>query len=721
MLLTFISLVIVSCISCNKSDTILIENFEAGNYAEWTETGTAFKNGPSGGEDSHQMVASLGTGFASSVNPENEPATGTLTLPQFMIEHNTIHFLLGAHEIHFLPNTEFDPEKLTIQLLIENKVVRSKTPDEFHAMFRRAWDVSEFKEKEAQIRIVDNDDRMWAHIDVDEIVHNNIPVDGKKIERELWISKPILNFPVKEGAERSYLEIFTDGKQIRGMDVELATDDIDYWVVTDLGPWMGKEIQLSTRLFAENYPKLLDKLTFADQILDSKDLYQEKLRPQFHFSSKRGWINDPNGLVYYDGEYHLFYQHNPYGWDHSRNDYNKTWGHAVSTDLVHWKEMAGAIHPDHLGPIYSGSSVVDHKNTTGFQTGDEKPIVCIYTSAGGRSPWSVGRKFTQSIAYSNDRGRTFTIYEKNPVQVNLDHINRDPKVIWHEPSNQWIIVLHFDERAMAFFTSDDLKTWEKQSEFENPYLIDCPELFELPVDGDKKNKKWVIYGGSGAYHIGDFDGKKFIPETKLIQYNFGNAFYASQTFSNTPEERRVQIAWALIPTPGMPFNMSMLFPVELTLRTTDDGIRMFALPVKEIKNIYSKKHTWNDFKLEPGQIILSDIKGELFDIDIEFELGEAESFGFVIHDMSISFNSNENLLSCGEEEADLRPVEGKIKMRILVDRLSVEIFANEGRVYMPMRNNSYIEKSKNILSVFTKGADLNIKSLVVKELSCIWK
>jgi sucrose-6-phosphate hydrolase SacC (GH32 family) len=283
------------------------------------------------------------------------------------------------------------------------------------------------------------------------------------------------------------------------MDVALTANDIDYWVVADLSQWQGQQIQIRTRQYSGHNPSLLDRITFADDILDSDDLYDEPLRSQFHFTTKRGWINDPNGLVYYDGEYHLFYQHNPYGWDHSRNDYNKTWGHAISTDLVHWTEQPGAIHPDHLGPIYSGSSVVDHHNTTGFQTGGEKPILCIYTSAGGRSPWSKGNKFAQSIAYSNDRGRTFHTYEGNPVQPNLDYINRDPKAVWHEPSAQWVIVLHFDERAMAFFTSSDLKTWELQSELESEILVDCPELFELPVDGNKQNKKWVLYGGSGHY------------------------------------------------------------------------------------------------------------------------------------------------------------------------------------------------------------------------------
>jgi sucrose-6-phosphate hydrolase SacC (GH32 family) len=220
--------------------------------------------------------------------------------------------------------------------------------------------------------------------------------------------------------------------------------------------------------------------------------------------------------------------------------------------------------------------------------------------------------------------------------------------------------------------------------------------------------------------IGEFDGKKFKPDTKEIQFHYGNCFYASQTFSNISESdgRRIQMAWGVIPTWGMPFNMILLFPVELTLRTTGEGIRLFAYPVKEIENIYSKEYTWSDFKLEPGQNILSGIEGELLDIDAEFEVTEAESFGFVFNGLPVSYNMKKNLLSCGEEEAELKPVDGKIRLRILVDRVSVEIFANNGRLYMPIR--AYIKDEERGLTVFTKGGDTKISSLKVYQLKSIW-
>jgi sucrose-6-phosphate hydrolase SacC (GH32 family) len=271
---------------------------------------------------------------------------------------------------------------------------------------------------------------------------------------------------------------------------------------------------------------------------------------------------------------------------------------------------------------------------------------------------------------------------------------------------------------MAFFTSDDLKTWKYQSEFESRYFKDCPELFQLAVDGNENNKKWIIYSGPGAYYVGDFDGKRFKPETEIIQYSRGNCFYASQTFSNAPKGRRIQMAWGIIPMKGMPFNQQLLFPVELTLHTTDEGLRMFAYPVKEIESIHAKEHHWADVKLKPGQNILSNVRGELFDIDAQFDVGDAYEFGFMINGFSVKYNVDKNELSCGRSKADLKPIDGKIRLRILVDRVSIEVFANDGRVYMPMR--AIPQPDERGLEVFTKGGGTEINSLTVHELKSIW-
>jgi len=712
----------VKLYSQSQSDPIVIENFDGSLYGDWKVEGNAFGEKPAGGQGSHQMLGFLGTGFASSAGSgRRDTSAGNLTSPPFVIKRKSIHFLIGADELFFLPGSQ-QYGNLAVQLLVNDEVVRMTIPRKFHAMFWESWDVSEFMGKSVQIKIIDNDKRTGAHIDVDQIVQSDIPPGGALLSRRIKITKPVLNFPVEEKGMRQFIECIVDGKPVRSMDVALAADEIEYWAFTDVSPWLGKEMTIRTRQFFGS-PNILDKISAENGLLDADNLYHEPLRSQFHFSPKRGWLGDANGLVFYDGEYHLFYQHNPYSGDHSRNDYNKSWGHAVSTDLVHWTELPDAVYADSLGSIYSGSSVVDEFNTAGFKTGKEKSIVAMFTYAGNRNPWSEGKPegkpFTQAIAYSNDRGRTFTKYKGNPVLENMEYVNRDPKVFWYEPGKKWVMVMHFDGRTMAFFNSKDLKTWEFRSQFETK-LRDCPELFSLPVDGDETNRKWILYGGSGNYYIGAFDGKEYKSETGVIKYSYGNCFYASQTFNNMPQKdgRRIQIAWGRIPTPGMPFSQIMLFPVELTLKSTTDGLRMFANPIKEIENIHAEKHEWTNVRPMPGENILSDIQGELFDIVAEFVTAGAGEFGFAINGIPIVYNIDKCTLACGESKANLKPDNGKIRLRILVDRVSMEIFANDGKMYMPIRANAV--DGKKGLALFTKGGNTTIGLLKVYQLKSIW-
>jgi len=505
------------------------------------------------------------------------------------------------------------------------------------------------------------------------------------------------------------IHFIIDDKIVREFKVSLAIGEPDFWVFLDVSEFKGKKATL--QIIEEN--EAFVKIYQANSYPREENIYKEHLRPQFHFSTRRGWINDPNGLVYYDGEYHLFYQHNPYDWNPGTNEVNITWGHAVSKDLIHWKELRDAIHPDNLGVVFSGSAVVDKLNTTGFQSGDEKPIVCIYTSAGGGNPLSKGKPFTQSIAYSNDRGRTFTKYSGNPVQDEIEPSNRDPKVIWHEPTNQWVIVLYLEGNVMGFFTSKDLKSWQLHGRYGRKRFHECPELFQLSIDGDQHNKKWILYAGNGRYDIGQFDGKKFIPDIKGITFSYGNCFYASQTFNNVPEEdgRRIQIAWGANPMPGMPFNQQMLFPVELALRTTEDGPRMFAQPINEIKKLYGKNWIYQDKVIEEGQHpILEENKNEIhYDISAEFEIGSAERFGVIINNIQISYEIKEQKFYCQECHASLKPVEGKIKFRILVDSTTLEIFANDGQIYMPIRTHINITELSELYSKF--GTDFNITEI----------
>lgn len=423
--------------------------------------------------------------------------------------------------------------------------------------------------------------------------------------------------------------------------------------------------------------------------LTTAPLYQENYRPQFHFSSAKNWLNDPNGLVFYKGEYHLFFQHNPNGikWG------NMTWGHAVSSDLVHWKQLDHAIHPDELGTIFSGSAVVDWQNTSGFGKDGEPPLVCIYTSA--------GKPYTQSIAHSLD-GRTFTKYEKNPVLDNMARGDRDPKVIWHEPTKQWIMILYVKKERFDLFRSPNLKDWTPLPTVAFKGAHECPDLFPMPLDADPEQIKWVIASADGAYVVGEFDGSEFKSEHGPVGSAFG---YAVQTFSDEPQGRRIQIGWLRSggkPYPGMPFNQQMTAPTELTLRSTPDGPRLFRLPVKEIEVLRGKVHTWDDKPIVPGANFLGGLTHDLYDIEGEVQAGTSQEVGFIVRGKKVP----------------LHFVDGRAKFRMLVDRITIEVFEDDGAQAQAM---TFMPDDKAApLELYTTGGEARVVSLKVYELRTAW-
>ncbi|MBT3199454.1 MAG: hypothetical protein HN350_06015 [Phycisphaerales bacterium] len=443
-------------------------------------------------------------------------------------------------------------------------------------------------------------------------------------------------------------------------------------------------------------------------------VYSERYRPQFHYTTQKGWINDPCGLVYFDGEYHIFNDHNPFGLGIPGQLNHKTkppsrWSHAVTKDFVHWTEMPIAILPDKLGAIFSGSGVVDKNNTAGF---GKNAIVLCYTSA--------GVPFSQSLSYSNDRGRTWIRYAKNPVVPNqkVDKTERDPRVFWHKQTKRWVMGLHLRKGHARFFTSPNLKDWTHASDFKHPSIHECPDLFELPVDGDAKKTKWILYGAGFQYFIGTFDGKKFTPETGPIRGDYGRNFYAAQTWTNSPDSRRVQIAWMVRSRfPGMPFNQQQSFPCVLMLRKTAKGLRLFRWPVKEIEKIHAKAINLKNRTLEPGENLKPDLTGDLFDIEIQIEPGKATEFGMKLHETAIIYTSGK-INSIGRT-AGVMLNDGVLSLRILVDRTSVETFVNNGEVSL---TTAFVPKNINTaLEFYAKGAPVTIRTLRVTKLKSSWQ
>jgi fructan beta-fructosidase len=705
-------LLVIPASAFAQREDVLIADFESETYGEWTVTGEAFGPGPAQGALPGQMDVAgyegerLVNSFAGG-----DDSTGTLTSPEFTIERNHINFLIGGGN---------HPGEACINLLVGGEAVRTASgpndqPGGSETLEWASWDVSDLDGRTAVIEIVDRRKGGWGHINIDQITQSDTPSGSAPAEIELAVSHRYLHLPVKNGERQVRMRVSVGDDVVDEFTIELAQGEPDFWVFLDMEPYVGREATISVeRLPLESTG--LSSLSFSDEVPGASELYNERYRPQFHFSSRRGWNNDPNGLVLYEGEWHMYYQHNPYGWGWG----NMHWGHAVSSDLVHWEELPIAIYPREFGDwAFSGGAVVDWNNTAGFQTGDEPPIVAFYTSTGRG----------ECVAYSNDRGRTFTDYEGNPV---VRHQGRDPKVIWHEQAQHWVMAVYDETHAdgvpiqrIAFYSSNDLKEWTFTSALDG--YFECPEIYELPVDDDWTFAKWVVYAADGAYAIGNFDGHTFTPEHEgKHAFNFGDCFYASQTFSDVPsapcppgDGRRIQVAWGRTGHASMPFNQQMNFPVELTLRTTPEGIRQFAEPVREIELLHDESHEFENVSLNDSDNPLSGISAELFHIEADIEVGDASRIELTVRGLPIVYEVASETLACKNSTATVPLEEDRLHLELLADRLSLEIFAGHGRVYMPMA--AVLADGPETLSIHAFGGTATGSSIEVHELKSAWE
>jgi fructan beta-fructosidase len=693
------------------AEDIVVADFEQGSYAPWTTTGEAFGSRPANGGLPGQMGVEgfKGQGLVNSFH-NGDDSTGALTSPEFQINRKYIGFLIGGGK----------RDTLALQLLVDNKVVRTATgpnskPGGSEALAQESWDVSDLAGQSAVIRIIDEAKGGWGHINVDHIVLTDTKPKGlvNNVERTLAATTNFLHIPIKNGAPKRSVTLLVDGKPIVENSIELADSSPDWWAPMEISQWKGQTLTLRVDKLHEE-SQALSSIQQSDFYTDSTDMYREPLRGQFHFSPRRGWNNDPNGCVYYNGEYHLFFQHNPYGWGWG----NMHWGHAVSKDLVHWTELSEALLPDDMGPMYSGSAVVDWNNTSGFGKDGQPPLVLFYTAAGSPT--------VQGMAYSND-GRTFHKYEGNPIIKEVTDGNRDPKVFWHDPSKQWVLILYVEwkgKHTMHFYNSPDLKDWELTSIVQGDapgsgFLYECPDFFELLIDGDASRKRWVLLGANTVYGLGEFDGQQFHADSMRLPSHRGKGFYAPQSFNDTPDGRRIFIGWWQTQTPGMAFNQSMSLPIELKLTQTVDGPRMTFTPLKELETLRTKTHQLDVKSLKPDdQNPLKNINAELVELRIDFEPADAKQVVLIIRDVLVEYDvAKQELIVAGHRApAPLR--NGRQRLTIYCDRTGLEIFASDGLCYIPMPINLNPESKQ--LRLESRGGTAKIHSLEVHELRSAW-
>ena len=524
-------------------------------------------------------------------------------------------------------------------------------------------------------------------------------------EITLKITKRYINLPVSQQVDRAKMTFTVNDKQERSFVIRLAANP-EYWVFCDMSALNGQTITISY----EGDQAGMSKIYQDDAIEGQQSIYKEASRPQYHFTTRRGWNNDPNGLVFYEGEYHLFYQHNPY----EREWGNMHWGHAVSHDLLHWEELPIALYPDRHGTMFSGSAVIDYDNTSGFGKGNIPPMVAIYTADNPE-------KQIQCIAYSLDKGRNWIKYDGNPVIDSKEKWNskdtRDPKVFWYKQGKHWIMVLN-ERDGHSIYSSSNLKDWKYESHTTG--FWECPEFFELPVDGNPANTKWVMYGASGTYMIGRFYGRKFTPEHGKYYYTTGS-IYAAQTFTNIPvsDGRRIQIGWGRISHPGMAFNSQMNLPTVLTLKTTNDGIRLFSEPVKEVDALQEQGQQWILLTAQQANELMSQYKEkDYLRIKTTIKLSHATTAGLYLNGQElVNYDMNHNQINhVFYSPDDMTSME--ITADIFIDKTSVEVFIDHGAYSYSMERKA---RENNTEGFRFRGNNIEIKNLEVYIMKSIWK
>jgi fructan beta-fructosidase len=431
--------------------------------------------------------------------------------------------------------------------------------------------------------------------------------------------------------------------------------------------------------------------------------YDQPLRPQFHYTPIQGHIGDATGLIYYRGEYHLFNMYDE--WSRQRLAH-KRWGHAVSNDLVHWTQLPAILDTQLDNQPGSGSGVVDWNNSSKLRRGPEKTLLIFYTDY----------KLGTCIAISYDRGRSWVRYGSNPVIAGAVDA-RDPTVFWYEPASQWRMI-RYEKKGFAFYKSDDLLHWEWLSRVDGYY--ECPDLVELPVLNATGEHRWVLIDGDASYVIGNFDGQRFIPQTEKLRVEYGSALYATQTWKRSMEPgRSYQIGWMRYPLlKSITWNGQMSFPVELTLRQFPEGIRLCREPVDEINNLRIAQNNWNDFTVSPGERLIPEAREGLLDISTQMKPHRANEFGLTINGHAIHYSMVDQKLRLDSFSAPLKLTDGELRLRILVDRSSIEVFADQGQVTLSAVT---LDNPNHGLALYTDHGSVQVLSLTLNHLESIWE
>lgn len=512
---------------------------------------------------------------------------------------------------------------------------------------------------------------------------------------EFFCKQKYIILPASFHAQKKRLYFYEGDRLVLDLVVSLDSDEPDYRFPVDVARFRGKTLRLACD------PAIDLRFDTADEVMLD---YSGKYRPLAHFTARRGWINDPNGLACVGGKYLMYYQHNPAAttWE------NMHWGAAESDDLIHWREHGDVLFPDENGTIFSGSAIVDERNVTGLKQGEIDTVLFYYTCAGGTSEASKGKPFTQNLAYSTDGGRTLIRWEK-PLIPQIAQGNRDPKVIYYPPDDSYIMALYLEGHEFALFKSVNLLDWTELQRLTLPDDAECPDFYPLAITGEE-TVKWVFSAASDRYLIGSFDGQRFTPESEQLRLNHGNSFYAAQSWSDLPDGRRIRTGFVSTVLPGMPFGCCMSLPQEMSLRRVNGQLRLCALPVPEVERLYACIQSFERIQVDQVQPFRHAVHSKA--CDVALRIGSSSSFRLSLFGMDIEYDAGEHLLKCGEQSAPVTGEDGCLSLRMIFDTIYTEIYADSGSIFMGM---TYIQDAA--LNTLTLSADkAEVECLTVSEM-----
>ena len=452
----------------------------------------------------------------------------------------------------------------------------------------------------------------------------------------------------------------------------------------------------------------------------TEGLYQEANRPQFHFTAQSGWLNDPNGLVYFDGEYHLFFQYEPLL---SGADPRKIWGHAVSTDLVHWRQLDNALLPDALGGDLVGVGRGGPGQHVRAGASGKTPLIALYTAAGGVSPESQGRAFSQCLAYSLDRGRTWTKYDDNPVLPHVIGGDRDPKVVWYAPTRRWILALYLDGDRFGLFSSPDLKTWTQIQTLTLPGSSECPDFFEMPLEGTEE-RRWIFTAANGHYEVGAFRRHDVPARNAASAGGRRGERLRRPDVQRHPRPRRTAHPDrldergrlpedAVQPADEFPLRADparhpgRAAPVPMARAGDHPAVRRSDAPARRRPPAGSRCR---------GSRALT---GDLWDVEAEFALTPGvTAFGLKARGADVRYRVADGVVSCLGRQAPLKPEHGRIALRLLLDRTSLEVYGNGGEASL---TSCFLPASSDMgLSIYAEGGAVTLVSLTAHPLHSAW-